>query len=248
MRHPFLAIAFLFATNFVVALAQPSKSFFPYHVGDRWDYRDLNSGQVSSKRLTRDSVGSDGSQNLFFNDATDPEYRVDTAFNVFWYPQTPSVNYLRYKLPADSCEAWTIRPFPNYGFWAWVATVDSAIVFSRRTVVKVFRYAPGIPCSLGSLEEDWLAAGFGLIYTWREPNDITYLQGCIIAYALPVHTHVRLKVFDLLGREIATLADAAQAAGLYDVTVDASSFSSGLYFYRLEAGNYVNVKKMLIVK
>jgi hypothetical protein len=46
--------------------------------------------------------------------------------------------------------------------------------------VKIFKYAPGNPCSLGSLEEDILAGGFGLIYTWREPWYIRYLRGCII--------------------------------------------------------------------
>jgi hypothetical protein len=167
----------LFLFWFQSAQAQQAESFFPYHVGDRWDYRDLNSGQVTSKRLTRDSIGADGSHSLFYNNAVSPEYRIDTTLNVFSYPRS---NYLRYKLGADSCVSWE-----NLGFgsirWAWVASVDSIIVFSRRTVGKVFRYAPGNPCSLGSLEEDWLAAGFGLIYMWREPNEITYLQGCIIA-------------------------------------------------------------------
>jgi hypothetical protein len=62
--------------------------------------------------------------------------------------------------------------------WAWLARIESAYVFGQRTVVKVFRYGPS-PGPSG-LEEHWLASRFGLIYTWREPNDITYLRGCVI--------------------------------------------------------------------
>jgi hypothetical protein len=108
-------------------------------------------------------------------------YRVDSALNVFWHPQVPALNYLRYKLAADSCEPWTLRPFPIFGGWAWVARVDSILVFYIRTVGKIIKYAPGNPCSLGSLEEHWLASGFGIIFTYREPDEVSYLQGCIVA-------------------------------------------------------------------
>ncbi len=163
----------------LAAIAQSSESFFPHHVGDRWEYQDLKTGDLWIMNLTRDSIGADDSHNLFYNNSSIPSYRIDTSYNVFWMPENPFLNYLRYKLSADSCVAWENPGFGSIR-WAWLARVDSAIVFSRPTVVKVYKYAPGNPCSLGSLEEDRLAAGFGLIYTWREPNDIIYLRGCII--------------------------------------------------------------------
>jgi hypothetical protein len=115
-----------------------------------------------------------------YNNATDPTYRIDSSLSVFWLPQVPNLNYLRYKLAADSGEVWEN---PDWGHirWAWVARVESASVFGRPTVIKVFRYAPGNPGGQGSLEEDWLASGFGLIYAYREPNEIDYLRGCVIA-------------------------------------------------------------------
>jgi hypothetical protein len=180
MKTTFFFLLALFPPSSVLAQTNPL-DFFPHHIGDRWDYQDINTGQIYSMILTYDSIGADGSHNLFYNNFTSyPLYRIDTAYNVFWIPQDTLLNFLRYKLPADSCEAWTLRPSPNFRLWAWVASVESASVFFKPTVVKIFRYDPGNPCSLGSLEEDRLASGFGLIYTWREPWDIRYLRGCII--------------------------------------------------------------------
>jgi len=69
-----------------------------------------------------------------------------------------------------------------------------------------------------------------------------------ISYQLSVVSHVTLKVFDALGREVATLVEAQQSAGRYRVTFDASNLTSGTYFYRLQAGNSVDTKKLVLVK
>ncbi len=59
---------------------------------------------------------------------------------------------------------------------------------------------------------------------------------------------VTLKVFDAIGREVATLVNEKQEAGTYQAAFDAKGLSSGLYFYQLKAGNYSSVKKMLLMK
>ncbi|MBC8041850.1 MAG: family 16 glycosylhydrolase [Rhizobacter sp.] len=76
-----------------------------------------------------------------------------------------------------------------------------------------------------------------------------------VNYQLPAASQVQLKVFDVLGREVATLVDAKQAAGNYRVNFNASNLSSGIYFYRLTAGssdarsgNFTATKKMVLVK
>jgi len=79
---------------------------------------------------------------------------------------------------------WSLRPPPNFGGWAWVASIDTEIVFSQSSVVKTFRYNPQHPDSLGwdyYLEERRLATGFGLIYYYTEPSWVQILLGCIIA-------------------------------------------------------------------
>ena len=60
--------------------------------------------------------------------------------------------------------------------------------------------------------------------------------------------HVTLKVYDILGREVATLVNEQKPAGNYEVTFDASELSSGVYFYKLQAGSFVQTKKMILLR
>jgi hypothetical protein len=69
-----------------------------------------------------------------------------------------------------------------------------------------------------------------------------------ISYQLPVASEVSLKVYDLLGREVATLVNARQDAGRYSVLFKGAALASGMYFYRLQAGSFVETKKMMLVK
>ena len=69
-----------------------------------------------------------------------------------------------------------------------------------------------------------------------------------IRYALPSSAHVKLTLHDILGREIATLVNEEQSAGWKEVQWNASSVSSGIYFYKLSVGSFVETKKMMMVK
>lgn len=69
-----------------------------------------------------------------------------------------------------------------------------------------------------------------------------------IRYMLPAAGHVRLRVFNLLGEEVARLQDGFQSAGQKSVVFSAGNLPSGIYCYRLEAGSYVSTKKMLVVR
>jgi Secretion system C-terminal sorting domain len=69
-----------------------------------------------------------------------------------------------------------------------------------------------------------------------------------IVYDLPMESNVGLKVYNLLGQVVANLADGKQQAGRHIVTFDASRLTSGVYFYQITAGNFVSVKKMVLVK
>ena len=69
-----------------------------------------------------------------------------------------------------------------------------------------------------------------------------------IQYQLPVDGLVTLKVYDVIGREVATLVNEQQKADYYKVALDASRFASGVYFYRIHAGNFVDTKKFLLLR
>lgn len=69
-----------------------------------------------------------------------------------------------------------------------------------------------------------------------------------ISYELRVTNYVSLKVFDIVGKDVATLINEMQNAGTHSVTFDASNLSSGTYFYKLESGGFSILKKMMVVK
>lgn len=69
-----------------------------------------------------------------------------------------------------------------------------------------------------------------------------------IEYSVPISAQVELKVYDLLGREAATLVNEFKQAGNYSIQINALSLSSGVYFYRIVAGSFQDVKKMVLIK
>jgi photosystem II stability/assembly factor-like uncharacterized protein len=69
-----------------------------------------------------------------------------------------------------------------------------------------------------------------------------------IRYALPRRSHVLLTVFNTLGQQVAVLQNGEQAAGYHDVRFDGSGLASGVYFYRLQAGDFAQTRKLLILK
>jgi hypothetical protein len=104
-------------------------------------------------------------------------------------------------------------------------------------------------------DEDNLPVEFYLSQNYPNPFNPTTK----IKYSIPVVEttrrvvstpllNVRLVVYDILGREVATLVDRQQRPGNYEVKWDAANFSSGIYFYRLTAGTYINTKKMILLK
>lgn len=89
-----------------------------------------------------------------------------------------------------------------------------------------------------------LTSGYELAQNHPNPFNPT----TTIAFALAKDEFVSLKVYDMLGKEIATLVNGKQSAGAYSVPFEASQLPSGIYFYTLRAGNNIETKKMLLVK
>jgi hypothetical protein len=70
----------------------------------------------------------------------------------------------------------------------------------------------------------------------------------VISFSIPMKSFVSLKVFDILGREVGTLVEEELSAGKYTKRLDAKDLTSGVYFYRLQAGKFVSLKKMVLIK
>jgi len=90
--------------------------------------------------------------------------------------------------------------------------------------------------------------GFALLQNYPNP----FNPSTIIQYQLPMNTHVTVAVYDAMGREVATLVNSYQAAGNYSIQFNAAFgshvLSSGVYFYRLNAGSFVSTKKLVLMK
>ena len=69
-----------------------------------------------------------------------------------------------------------------------------------------------------------------------------------IPFSIPSNSYVSLKIYDLLGREIATIVSEEMPAGSYSRQWNASELSSGIYFYRIQAGNFIETKKLVLLK
>ena len=69
-----------------------------------------------------------------------------------------------------------------------------------------------------------------------------------IRYSIPNSENVQIKIYDLLGRELQTLVNEFKQAGTYELEFDATDISSGVYFYRIQAGDYVDTKKMVLLR
>jgi hypothetical protein len=100
------------------------------------------------------------------------------------------------------------------------------------TVVSVEKVASGIP------------ERFVLAQNYPNPfNSSTTIQ-----FALPIASHVSIKVYNELGVEVATLVDKHLPPGEYKTTWNAADIASGVYLYRIQAGDFVETKKMLVLK
>jgi hypothetical protein len=94
------------------------------------------------------------------------------------------------------------------------------------------------------LEVEMTPTEFALYQNYPNP----FNPSTLIKYQVPVNSFVSIRVFDLLGKELATLVDEEKSAGNYDVSFDASRLVSGVYVYKIQAGTFVESKKMILMK
>jgi hypothetical protein len=99
-----------------------------------------------------------------------------------------------------------------------------------------------------SLAENFELAQLPLEFSLSQNYPNPFNPATIVKYALPVDTHTHLKIYHILGREVVSLVDENMPAGYHQSTFDGGRFSSGVYFYRMEAGSFTSVKKLVLLK
>ena len=113
-----------------------------------------------------------------------------------------------------------------------IVGVDTLAMRPRGSKAFLAKYGP-----VTTARADDYARPVGNLRTAHYPNP--FAGAATITYEMPEVSHVRLRVYDVLGREMAILVDEWHSAGAHSVRLDASSWPSGVYLYRLEAGNQI---------
>jgi len=141
--------------------------------------------------------------------------------------------------PGNSYDnAWSITA-DDAGF-VYVAGTSSGSNWSMMTTIKYTE--TGTP--VVSHESDALPKDFNLAQNYPNP----FNPSTTIEFALPKSAFVTLKIYNLLGEEIATLVWEKREAGVHRVNWDARGLASGVYLYQLEAGKFKQTRKMLLVR
>lgn len=183
------------------------------------------------------------------------------AINLTWNKGVSSMNFdnsnpHKFGFAKDSLHAWLLR---NAGQIR--RTTNGGVSWKEDTLVvpikeilydtyehqfalgsgRLFRFDP-TATEVG--EDDAVQSEFRLCQNYPNPFNPT----TEIRYRISEVSHVTLKVFDVLGREVATLVNEVKAPGEYEVQFDAGALSSGIYFYRLTSGNFSSTKKLVLMK
>jgi hypothetical protein len=102
----------------------------------------------------------------------------------------------------------------------------------------------GFVVSVDGSDDKTIPTEFSLSQNYPNP----FNPETTIKFSIPISSFVTLKLYDVIGNEVKTLVNNQKSAGQYEVTLNASDLSSGIYFYKLEVGSFVETKKMVLLK
>lgn len=170
-----------------------------------------------------------------------------------------------------TCGAYTLSDYPDLGYDNWLFTratgsgyvlpsreymahtsapIDEVVWLTQEDVANgddtVVKAAMDWINKTTQIQEDKVEVPNQFRLSQNFPNPFNPTTK--ISYSLHSQSHVSLKVFDVLGREKVTLVNIEQPTGNYSIEFNASTLTSGIYFYRLKAGSFIQSKKMILLK
>ncbi len=168
-----------------------------------------------------------------------------------WFPGTPLVDRYWFEWTEDSTFAvseidtsgidttFIASPLQNGQSYYWRARGHNTLGWGEFSDVWSFSVL------ITSVEPDEeIPAVFSLSQNYPNP----FNPSTRITYGLPQQAHVTLEIFTVLGERVEILVDESQEAGYHDASLNLRGFASGIYLYRLQAGDFVQTRKLLLVK
>jgi hypothetical protein len=248
-------------------LERTNVEFYPY------DYTNLSAANFNGPSLPTLGVSPNGNVVVVMWNL--PQFTGEpgnSTINTYVNPPEANKYYydIWYAYSDDGGVTWSepaiaVNEVDEANYWVNIAGVE---VNGDQATVHYTYYYDEIPGS-GQLGEN----SFGTVCAWKYDNisfTVTSVDGeagglvnnfvleqnypnpfnpsTTINYSLTERSAVSLKVYDVLGNEVASLVNTSQEAGKYDVQFDASALSSGLYIYTLNIGNFISSKKMMLLK
>lgn len=237
-------------------------------VGENWDI--LNDSQASNGKYVTvksgiQSLNSPPSDSTGF--ITIP-FSIDTSasFSLYTRLNDPSYDDDSYWIKIDDGDFAMYNGLVTNG-WEWLKIDDYILTEGEHLLTIGYREdgarldkicitnSPTIPSGTGEEAEN-LCDPTDVGFTSEVPEGYTLIQNypnpfnpsTKIAYSLPEGSIVTLKVYDVLGNMIETLVNEKKSAGKYEIVFDGSNLSSGVYFYKMQAGSFVAVKKFILMR
>ncbi len=200
-----------------------------------WTYTDSNPADFYAPNVSGSQRQPNGNT-LICSGPTGNFFEVTNEGEIVWLYVNPviSTGPIFYEDPIPGIQNWVFRAYryaPDYpGFDGRDLTPGDPIEL--------------YPTDVDETDTELFPKRFALLQNNPNPFNPT----TTITYTIPQNAFINLVVYDVLGKIITSLVNEQKTAGSYKVTFDASSLPSGSYFYRLSAGNYIIIKKMMLVK
>ena len=151
-----------------------------------------------------------------------------------WYSSSQQVSIM-----ATANTNYTFSAWAGSGPGSYTGASISATVMMNGPVAEMAIFIPSVT-AVGII----IPNRFALLQNYPNP----FNPSTTIRYELAKESFVSLKVFNLFGEDVATLVEGTRKAGVYMVQLDATKLVSGVYFYRLQAGEYLETKRMILLE
>lgn len=180
------------------------------------------------------------------NNQVIPVHNVPVAFEFIYRATDPDGDPVTFRIVSGPGEISTNgyylwAPTPSQAGKSFVLIVevsDGSLTATSTRTIKVSDTVVGVE------EEAGMPKEYSLMQNYPNP----FNPATTIKFGLPKDSHVKLSVYNILGQEVATLVNGFMSAGYHTIRFDASGMNTGMYIYKIEADNFVSMKKMMYVK